>query len=54
MSTFTSVKRVGPVIVITRVTDNIEEFKQKLLRHVNASKRVIEGVEQQTRRETQL
>jgi len=44
MSAFTSVKRVGPVIVITRVTDNVEEFQKKFKRH-------LAGVNQADRRE---
>lgn len=46
MNTFTSVKRQGNLIVITRVTDNIEEFRRKFRQH-------IPNVNQQTRREPQ-
>jgi hypothetical protein len=46
MNSFTSVKKVGSLIVITRVTDNIEEFRRKFRQH-------IPNVNQPTRREPQ-
>jgi hypothetical protein len=45
---YTSTKRIGNLVVISKVTDNTGTFGQKFLQHVNVQKRVIAGVKQQT------